>query len=249
MTRKSVVFAVLGAFFLTNALVAEMIGGKLIYVGDPSWRFGPFGSIPEIGPFQMSVGIIPWPVVFLTTDLINEYFGRRGVRRLTFLTVAMIAYAFVILAVTRLPEATPLGVDGDSFDKVFGQSQWIIVGSVTAFLASQLLDVFVFQWLRRFTGKSMLWLRATGSTVVSQMIDSVIVLYIGLALPMHWDWSTFIATAIPNYTVKLVIAVLATPLIYLGHWIVEKYLGKEAAEEIAASAARNESDGVKSAGS
>ena len=84
MTRQHIVFVVLGGFFLTNALVAEMIGGKLIYFGDPTWKIGPFGP-----GFGMSVGIIPWPVVFVTTDLVNEYFGRRGVRRLSLLTVVM----------------------------------------------------------------------------------------------------------------------------------------------------------------
>ena len=131
MTRTQIVFAILGGFFITNALVAEMIGAKLIYVGEPTWRLGPFG------PFAMSVGIIPWPVVFVTTDLVNEYFGRRGVRRLTLLTVLMIAYVYVILMLTMRVPATPFsGVDNTSYNKVFGQSRWIIVGSITAFMIS-----------------------------------------------------------------------------------------------------------------
>ena len=233
MSRSQNVLAVLGAFFLTNALVAEMIGGKLIYVGSTTWRLGPFG------PFAMSVGVILWPVVFVTTDLVNEYFGRRGVRRLTFLAASMIAYAFVALVLTmQVPATSFSGVDNASFNKVFGQSRWIIVGSLAAFLISQFVDVLIFHALRRRTGKSMIWLRSTGSTVVSQLIDSIVVLWIGLAIPLHWSATQFANVAIPNYVVKLVIAVLMTPMIYLGHWLVERYLGHSVAEALAEEAAQ-----------
>src|SRR5262245_52587051 len=131
MTRKNTVFVALGAFFLTNAILAELIGGKLIFVGGQDLHLGP------LGPFKMSIGIIPWPVVFVATDLINEYFGRKGVRRLTFLAVAMLAYVYLILVLTSLIPAAPEGpngVDDASYNRVFGQSQWIIVGSILAFL-------------------------------------------------------------------------------------------------------------------
>jgi hypothetical protein len=233
VNRTQVVFAVLGGFFLTNALVAEMIGGKLIYVGEPTWKIGP------LGPFAMSVGVIPWPVVFVTTDLVNEYFGRRGVRRLTFLTVAMISYDYLVLLLTmRVPAASFSGVDDAAYDKVFGQSRWIIVGSLAAFLTSQLVDVLVFHVLRRRTGKALLWLRATGSTVVSQLIDSIVVLWIGLALPLHWGPAQFASVAAPNYLVKLAIALGMTPVIYFGHWAVDRYLGRSVAEALAEEAAR-----------
>jgi uncharacterized integral membrane protein (TIGR00697 family) len=234
VTRANAVFLVLGGFFITNAIVAEMIGSKLIYVGSQDWKLGPFG------PFAMSVGIIPWPVVFLTTDLVNEYFGRRGVRRLTFLTVVLISYAyFLLFATMQIPATSFSGVDDASYNKVFGQSRWIIVGSITAFLISQLVDVFVFHTLRHRTGRALLWLRATGSTVVSQMIDSIVVLWIGLAIPLKWDFTQYVNVAIPNYLVKLGIALCATPLIYAGHWAVERYLGKAVAEALADEAARD----------
>lgn len=239
--RKDIVFTILGGFFLTNALVAEMIGGKIIYVGDPSWKLGP------LGPFAASVGVLPWPVVFVTSDLVNEYFGKRGVRRLTFLAAAMIAYTFAVLYVTmQVPSAMvmrdgvekAMGVDDASYNTVFGQTQSIILGSLLAFLIAQLIDVLVFHVLRRRTGKSLIWLRATGSTVVSQLIDSVVVLYVGLALPLGWSLSEFASVAATNYTIKLIVAIAATPLVYLGHWAVERYLGKSVAEAIAEEAAR-----------
>jgi queuosine precursor transporter len=233
VSRSQNVLAVLGAFFLTNALVAEMIGGKLIYVGPSTWHVGPFG------PFAMSAGVVLWPVVFVATDLVNEYFGRRGVRRLTILAASMIAYAYLALMLTMQAPATPFsGVDTASFNKVFGQSRWIIVGSLAAFLVSQLVDVLVFHALRRRTGKRMMWLRSTGSTVVSQLVDSIVVLWIGLAIPLHWSPTQFANVAVPNYVVKLVIAVLMTPVIYFGHWLVERYLGHSVAEALAEEAAR-----------
>jgi uncharacterized integral membrane protein (TIGR00697 family) len=231
LNKKHLVFAVLGAFFLTNAVLAEMIGGKLIFVGPESWTL--FGS--RLGA---SVGVFQWPVVFVTTDLINEYFGRRGVRRLTWLTIVMIAYAFVAISVAGWPPAAPFSSVGDAaFSQVFTQSRWIIVGSLAAFAVSQLVDVTVFHLLRRRTGRARLWMRSTGSTVVSQMIDSVVVLYIGLAIPNGWDLSRFATVAIPNYLIKLVIAFAMTPLIYLVHGVIDRYLGREEAERLAAEAA------------
>jgi len=231
MTRKEIVYIVLAAFFVTNAVLAELIGGKVIWVGGPDLKVGGFG------PFPMSVGVIPWPIVFVTTDLVNEYFGRRGVRRLMFITIGMIAYAFVVLAVaTRIP-ASSYGVDDESFRNVFGQSQWIIVGSILAFAVSTLVDVLIFHAFRKRTGKALLWLRATGSTVLSQIVDSVIVLYIGLALPLGWSAETFVTSAATNYTVKLLVAIAITPLIYLGHWAVERFLGEKVADDLATAAA------------
>jgi len=235
MRKEQLLFTVLGGFFITNALLAELIGGKLIYFGDPNWRLGPFGP-----GFAMTVGIIPWPVVFVTTDLVNEYFGRRGVRRLTFLTVGLISYAYIVLFLTmQVPATSFSAVDDASYNRVFGQSLWIIVGSITAFLLSQLVDVLIFHTLRRRTGKTMLWLRSTGSTVVSQAIDSLVVLYIGLALPLGWSVHQYFNVVIPNYLVKLTLALVLTPLIYGAHWAVERYLGEEAAQDLAEEAARS----------
>lgn len=191
-----------------------------------------------------SVGVLMWPVVFVTTDLINEYFGRRGVRWLTYLTVVMIAYAFVILYFAQLTPTAGLGgrsfgVDEESFNNVFGTSRWIIAGSITAFVVSQLVDVTVFHTFRRRTGHAMLWLRSTGSTVVSQVIDSIIVLFIGLALPRGWSMATFWTTAVSNYSIKLVVAILMTPVIYGIHKLIDRYLGEEEAHKLAESAAHD----------
>lgn len=223
--KRSILFTILAGIFITNAIVGELIGGKLI----------------QIGPFTMSIGIIPWPVVFLTTDLINEYFGKKGVRRLTFLTSLLIVYTFVLLLIGMNISASGISpVKDEQFYGVFGQSMWIIVGSITAFLASQLIDVMVFWLIRKRTGHKMIWLRATGSTVVSQLIDSFIVTGIAFWLPGKLSFSDFINTASTGYAAKLMIAILITPLIYLGHGLIRKYLGEEQSEVLMEDTAKEE---------
>ncbi len=214
-TRKDLVFVILCGIFITNAVVAELIGGKLI----------------EIGPFVMSIGIIPWPIVFLTTDLINEYFGKQGVQKLSFITAGLIVYAFILLFVAiSVPAAKGISpVSDEAFTAVFGQSMWIIVGSIAAFLLSQLIDVTIFNFVKSKTGGSKIWLRSTGSTVISQLIDSFVVLGIAFYLPGKIDFDTFISSALTGYTFKLSLAVLLTPLIYLGHYLISNYLKNDPA--------------------
>ncbi|MBP4136511.1 queuosine precursor transporter [Flavobacterium geliluteum] len=209
-TKKEIVFVVLAGIFITNAVVAELIGGKLI----------------QVGPFVMSIGILPWPVVFLTTDLINEYFGEKGVRKLSFITACLIAYAFVILIMAMIvPAAKGISpVNDEQFQAVFGQSMWIIVGSIIAFMVSQLIDVSVFWFFKNKTGDKKIWLRTTGSTVISQLFDSFIVLGIAFWLPGKINFDTFISSALTGYVFKLSVAVLLTPLIYVGHHLIKKYL-------------------------
>ncbi len=211
-SKKDTVYVVLAGIFITNAVVAELIGGKLI----------------DVGPAVMSIGILPWPIVFITTDLINEYFGEKGVRRLSFITAALIAYTFFVLFFAmKIPSTGISSVTTEQFNAVFGQSQLIIVGSITAFLISQLIDVSIFHFVKRRTGNKMIWLRSTGSTVISQLFDSFIVLGIAFWLPGIMDTKTYIISGLTGYTVKLVIAVGMTPLIYLGHSLIEKYIAKD----------------------
>jgi queuosine precursor transporter len=211
--KKDIIYVVLAGIFITNALVAELIGGKLIYIGNN----------------VMSLGILPWPIVFITTDLINEYFGEKGVKKLSLITAALIAYTFILLLIgLNIPAVKGDGlITDDQFSAVFGQSMWIIVGSITAFLVSQLIDVTLFHFLKNRTGKKMLWLRSTGSTVISQLFDSFIVLGIAFWLPGKINSETFVASAFTGYSVKLLIAIGLTPLIYLGHYLIDNYLGTE----------------------
>jgi uncharacterized integral membrane protein (TIGR00697 family) len=174
--------------------------------------------------------------VFVFIDIVNEYFGRRGVRQISFLAAAIIAYAFLALSLTQLvPAADFSPVDDASFSRVFLQSQWIIVGSIAAFLLAQLIDVTVFWLIRRQTGHRYLWLRATGSTAVSQMIDTFVVQFVGLYLPWRLggqgiDFPTFLNSASSGYLFKLGVALAITPLLYLVHALIDAWLGEEEAE-------------------
>ena len=215
-SKRDVIFVLLAGIFVTNAIIGELIGGKLI----------------QLGPFAMSVGVIPWPIVFLTTDLINEFYGRHGVRRLSFMTAGLIIYTFIILYFAMIvPTASFSPVTDEQFRAVFGQSMWIIVGSLIAFLISQLVDVSIFWAVRDRTGRGMLWLRSTGSTIISQLIDTFIVLGIAFWLPGKITTPEFITLASTNYSYKLVLAIALTPVIYAAHALIEKYLGHSATEK------------------
>jgi uncharacterized integral membrane protein (TIGR00697 family) len=216
-SRRDLVYLALAGFFVTNAILGEVTGGKLF----------------TLGPFTLSIGVIPWPVVFLSTDLINEYFGREGVRRLTFMTIALIIYAFMVLFLAmQVPAVSFSPVTDAQFQAVFGQSLWIIVGSVTAFALSQLVDVGIFWLVRHKTGGRFLWMRATGSTVASQFIDSIVIIGIAFWLPGKVRTSEFLTVAASNYSYKFLIAVGMTPFIYMAHSAIDRFLGREEAHQL-----------------
>lgn len=247
--KRNRLFIILAGIFLTNALIAEMIGVK-IFSGEQSLGLNP-AHLTILGfsmDFNLTAGAIIWPVVFITTDLINEYFGKPGVKQISYLTAGLIAYAFLVIFLTmQLPpadwwlDANSTDADGNyfnidyAFNKIFGQGLRIILGSLIAFLIGQLVDVFVFQKLRSMTGTKFLWLRATGSTLVSQLVDSFVVLYIAFA--GIFSNQQILAIGITNYIYKFAVAILLTPLIYLGHYWIDQYLGKENADQISKDAA------------
>ena len=210
--KKDIVFLVLAGFFITNAIVAELIGGKLVQF---------------FGLFTQSIGIILWPVIFVLTDLINEYFGKDGVKKLTYITMALISFTFILLTIAMKIKATSFSpVSDGAFEAVFGQSQWIIVGSIIAFVISQLVDVHMFWFFKKITGEKHIWLRSTGSTVVSQLVDTFVVQFIAFVLPGKWAFSEFLENASWGYVFKLLVALALIPLIYLGHYLIGKYMHK-----------------------
>lgn len=250
--KENLLLVVLGGFFIANALMAEFIGVKLFSV-ESTLGFQPvnlnlFGQ--EGLSFNMTAGVLLWPVVFIMTDIINEYYGKRGVQLLSYMAAGLIIYAFVMvyLAIAVAPAAfwventarqyPDLPNIDLAFRKIFGQGMWIIAGSLLAFLIGQLVDVTTFHRLRRITGASNLWLRATGSTLVSQLIDSFVVLFIAFYLgPDNWPLPMVLAVATVNYIYKFVVAILITPLLYVVHWAIDGYLGKARADALMEQAA------------
>ena len=241
-SKLNKIFIFLTGIFITNAIIAEILGTKIF-------------DISIFKDFSLSVGVLIWPVVFITTDIINEYFGKEGLKRISYFTILLISYVFIIIFLsTKLtPNTYWLNINqvdnnGNLFDinyaynTIFLQSTGIIIGSIFAFLVAQILDVYVFQNLKRLTGGKFIWLRATGSTLISQLIDSFVVLMIAFYFlaPSGKSWSItqVINVGIDNYTFKFFVAIMITPLIYLAHYLIDKYLGNnlsKKAKEIALS--------------
>lgn len=251
LTKKNKLLVVLGTIFISNALLAEFIGGKIFSV-EKTLGFSPL-SLKILGydlSVNMTAGVLLWPVVFILTDIINEYFGKKGVRFLSYMAACLIGYSFLMiyLAIGLEPADFWVAINASNgipdmnlaFQFIFGQGLWIIAGSLVAFLIGQIVDVTVFQWIRRKTGADKLWLRATGSTLVSQLIDTYVVLIIAFHIGQGWHLSQVLAIGMIGYLYKFIIAIALTPLLYVIHAMIDQYLGKEVAARMVAEAAGND---------
>ena len=247
--RATRLFVALAAFFCVNALLAEFIGVKIFALEDTlGMRPLEWNLFGQTGSLSFTAGTLLWPIVFIMTDTVNEYFGRRGVRLISWLAAGLIVYgfAFAYIAIHLAPASWWVGAAATqgvpdyqaAYAAVFGQGMWIIWGSLVAFLAGQLIDVTVYHRIRRRTGDDHAWLRATGSTAVSQLVDSFVVLYIAFVLgPQHWSMSLFLAVATLNYAYKMLAAIALIPLLYAARAWIHRYLGRERADELRARAA------------
>lgn len=242
--KPTKLFISIAAFFVANALIAECIGGKIfslekIFGWDPAnmTLFGETGL-----SFNLTCGVLLWPLEFVITDIVNEYYGPKAVKRISYTAVVLITYAFIMFyAAMKIPPAdfwigskTAEGVPNmqDAFGGIFGQGMWIILGSLTAFLVSQIVDVTVFHQIKKRTGQKWVWLRATGSTVVSQLVDSFIVLFIAFKIGNGWSWKLVLAICLVNYLYKFTMAIILTPVIYAAEKRIDHYLGAETAKKM-----------------
>jgi uncharacterized integral membrane protein (TIGR00697 family) len=192
--------------------------------------------------FNLTCGVLLWPLEFVITDIVNEYYGPKAVRRISLIAVALISYAFIMfyLAMSAAPASFWVASKMENgvpsmqlaFEAIFGQGMWIIIGSIIAFMVSQLIDVTVFHQIKKRTGDKMIWLRSTGSTVVSQFVDSFVVLFIAFKIGNGWSWSTVLAVGVVNYMYKFTMAIVLTPLIHLIRNRIELYVGKDTAEKM-----------------
>lgn len=215
---RTKLFLVLAAVFTTCLVVGDMIGGKLIELPMPGWTA------------VITVGMIPFPVTFLLTDLLNEFYGKRAARFVTYvgLGCALLTYAFIVIG-GAIPIASFThaddwqGVTEGAFASVFLGSRRMIAASLTAYVVGQLVDIGTFHGLKRMTGGRYLWLRATGSTLVSQAVDSVTINI--LAWSGILSRPAIINVVLSSYAVKVLIAIALTPLIYAGHAAIERWFG------------------------
>ncbi len=242
--KPTKLFLVITAFFVANALIAECIGGKIFSLEK---LFGlassSFTLLGEQGlSISLTCGVLLWPLEFIMTDIVNEYYGPKAVRRISYIAVALIGYAFLMFYMAMGAPAADFWYDSGmqdgvpdmskAFNSVFGQGMWIIIGSIVAFLIAQIVDVTVFHKIKKNTGEKKVWLRATGSTLVSQLVDSFIVLFIAFYIGKDWSFQKVLAIAMVNYAYKFTVAILLTPLIYLLQNGMDTYLGKETAKQM-----------------
>jgi uncharacterized integral membrane protein (TIGR00697 family) len=218
LDKRHKLFLVLAGIFTTCLVVGDIIGGKLV-------ETHVFGF-----HFISTVGMLPFPVTFLLTDVLNEFYGQRAARFITLVGfgLAVLSFSFLFIAgqipfaaMTRAADWT--GVNEASFNNVFLGSQRMIIASLCAYLVSQFVDIGVFHLLKRVTSGRHLWLRATGSTAVSQLIDTITINFVAWTGMM--SAGKIVNIIYSAYGGKLLIAVGLTPLIYLGHSLVERGLG------------------------
>lgn len=249
--KATLLFIILGSFFIANALIAEFIGVKIFSL-EKVFGIEPvnFSILGQSGlSFNLTAGVLLWPVVFIMTDIINEYYGTKGVRLLSFLAAGLVAYAFIMFffAIGLSPadfwigskESSGISNMNTAYSVIFGQGLWIIIGSLVAFLFGQIIDVYVFHKLKKMTGEKFIWLRSTGSTLISQFIDSFVVLFIAFYIGSNWSFALVLAIGIVNYIYKFAMAIILTPVIYWVHEVIEKYLGHELAKELKDEAMAN----------
>ncbi len=249
--KPTKLYIILCSFFVASALIAEFMGVKIFSLektlGMQPSDISLFGNKYS---FNLSAGVLLWPVIFVMTDIINEYYGKKGVRYMTYIGAALIAYAFFMLyfsihlspADFWITNKQSVGIVdyNKAYGAVFGQSLGIILGSLFAFILGQLLDVVVFHKIKKLTGEKYLWLRATGSTLFSQLIDSFVVITFAFYLyPMivsgngkPWALDLVLSIGLGNYIYKFVVAIGMTPVIYGVHRVIERYMGHELAEEM-----------------
>ena len=242
--RATRLFIGLAAFFCVNAVLAEFIGVKIFALEDTlgiaALQWNLFG---QTGSLNFTAGTLLWPIVFIMTDTVNEYYGRSGVQFISWLAAGLIAYgfAFAFIAIHLAPASWWVTVAQNqgvpdyqaAFAAVFGQGLWTIWGSLVAFILGQFIDVSIFHRISRHTGERHAWLRATGSTAVSQLVDSFVVLYIAFVLgPQHWPTSLFLAVGTLNSLYKMGAAIALIPLLYLARVGIHRYLGHDRAHEL-----------------
>jgi hypothetical protein len=217
LDKRTRLFAVLAALFCTALVMADIIAVKLFVI--------------RLGSFQapVSMGLIAFPVTFVLTDILNEFYGKKAARFVTWVGLGMAVFAFTLIHIALSVEWAPFtrapdyrGTVEASFNNVFGGSQRILIASMIAYVISQLCDIALFHLLKRVTHNRFLWLRSTGSTVVSQLIDTVVFQCVAWfqVLPAQ----VIVEVILTTYVVKLLVAVGLTPVIYAAHALVERLL-------------------------
>ncbi len=207
MRRYDYMYLVLSGFFLSSLVLANAMVFKFFDV-----------TLPFVGIATMSIGVLPYPLTFLCTDLISELYGKKRADAIVLTGFAVSVYMMLLLQLGRVIPVSHLQDESiqSSYIAVFGQSSRAIFGSMVAYLLAQFIDVRLYHFWRHLTKGKHLWLRNNASTMFSQLLDTtvvVMILFFGI-----WTSGEIMTVILSSYLYKLLIAVLDTPLMYLGSW-------------------------------
>jgi len=216
-------------------LIGDIVGIKLFQIPLGFTVPVPWSDTP-ISAIEHTCGMLTFPVTFLITDLINEYYGKLAARRVAYIGLAMALFVFCVINIAQAMPYLPAAynVTESNFNAIFASAKGMYVASMFAYIIGQLSDIAIFGLLKRATRGKAIWLRATGSTVISQLIDSFVVSFIAFYLwrklfpdPANAPapFSDILKIATTGYALKFVIAIALTPLIYAGHTFMERVFG------------------------
>ncbi len=221
------IYLYLGALFITSLVVSNLIFQKFFY-----WR--PFGEISVYGAslFEISVGILPYPITFLITDLISEIYGKKKANQIVTAGIFASFFSMGIILLAEWAPAIPESPIGDEvFRKVFALSPIAVLASMIAYLCAQYVDIAIYHFWKRVTKGKYLWIRNNFSTFFSQFIDTFTVVGL-LCIFGVLPWTLFTGLVISGFLFKVFIAVIDTPFLYFFVYILRKRFGLKMGEEI-----------------
>ena len=221
------IYFILGSLFIASLVVSNLIFQKFFY-----WH--PFGDFTLFGAklFEISVGIIPYPITFLVTDIISEIYGKKKANQVV--TTGIFASVFSLLIIfiaNKVPAIETSPVNDELFTQVFGQTVLAVVASMSAYLFAQYIDIQVYHFWKKITKGKMLWVRNNFSTMTSQAIDTFSVLVL-LCFFEILPWKLFLPLFISGFAFKIFIALLDTPLMYLAVYYFRKSFNLKENEEL-----------------
>ena len=221
------IYLLLGALFITSLVVSNLIFQKFFY-----WY--PFGNITVFGAnlFEVSVGILPYPLTFLITDLISEIYGKKRANQIVVAGIFASVFSMLIVYISNAVPATSWSpVENKLFTTVFGSTAIAVFASMIAYLFAQFIDIQIYHFWKRVTQGKHLWIRNNFSTFLSQFVDTLTVLVL-LCSFGKIEWERFIGLLISGFLFKVMIAVFDTPFLYLGVYVFKKRFNLKTNQEI-----------------
>ncbi|APD06581.1 hypothetical protein UJ101_01052 [Flavobacteriaceae bacterium UJ101] len=219
--KASQIYLILASLFITSLVVSNLIFQKFFY-----WNFF------DIHTFELSVGILPYPITFLITDLISEIYGKKKANQVVTTGIFASFFSLLIILVSSYVPATEWSpIDNPLFDKVFGVTALAVFSSMMAYLFAQYIDIQIYHFWKKLTKGKHLWLRNNFSTFTSQFIDTFTVLFLLCSFNLI-KWDLFSTLLISGFSFKILIALIDTPFLYLGVYIFRRIFHLKEGEEI-----------------